>query len=291
MFLYFFNNSISKLKLIKRKGNKNICLLRDDNGVLRSDYNFTYEKISILLRKGKEVYSKYIKDGDYIEVTTKDGYTHILYVNIDTYYDHNFNDIIESHHIDFISKNLIPGSKNWNLRIHDDNNGVEKECSPILASSSKYVSGKCLIDNLNEYYTYLPIGLRNHIIDKYSIIPYRYHRVAYEIGNGLYHDNGMKWRNLGKLWIPYEREIFGKNKYSSGIYETWMKQYHSFKEIKDFKIKCDYKWNTSKAINWWTASAEKGSTSTFCSVLDNGKPRCYHASYSNNGCVLCFRFV
>ena len=142
------------------------------------------------------------------------------------------------------------------------------------------------MDKLDNYYSYLPNGLKNHIVDKCNFIPYRYTGEK-----GLFHDNGVKWRNLGKLWIPYEREVFGINKYSSGIYEFRMEQYQSFRNNRDFKIKYDYKWKTDTPINWWTASAEKGVTDTFCAVLYNGKSRCYHASYSNNGCVLCFRFV
>ena len=107
----------------------------------------------------------------------------------------------------------------------------------------------------------------------------------------LTEDNGSRWKSMGKLWIPYEKEVFGINKYSDSKYEYEMKQYHSFKEIKDFKIKCDYKWNTKKSSYWWTASAEKGLDEVFCIVSEKGNIHHTYASYSNIGVPLCFRFI
>lgn len=267
--------------VLKRTTNDSICLLRDDNGKITSDYGLTYEKLSKLLLSGH--YEDSIKDNDYIEVICKDGYTHYLYANIDTYYKCGDSKYRIGHHIDFISKDLIPGSKGWQMRITNTNNGCEHEKSPFLSSSSKY-GNTGIIDKLNSYYETLPSELKKYIVDKYLCIPYRYN------SSGDVMDNGSRWKPVGKLWLPYEREIFGDNKHANEKYESAMKQYSSFKNIKDFKIKYDYANSTSVPVDWWTASTEKELSEMFCCVTDKGSSKYIYASYSNNGIPLCFRF-
>ena len=95
--------------VIKREDpTQNICLLSDDKGVVTSDYGYDYDKLAGILYTGE--YSDYIKDGDYITLTTNDGATYKMYANIDTYYGEGETGKEIGHHIDFISDNLIYGS-------------------------------------------------------------------------------------------------------------------------------------------------------------------------------------
>lgn len=285
MFEDFFTSYIDA-KIIKRPEHRRICLLRDDNGNISSDYGFNYETLSFILSTGN--YSKYIKNGDFIEVTTSDGYIHQLFANIDTYYGCGDKNKKIGHHIDFISRNLIPGSKGWQMRIFSDstNNGNENEKSPILSSCTKYGNESGIIDKLEDYYKRLPKLLKNHIVNKYHRVPYRYSSKGM-----IEYDNGYGWKDMGRLWIPYEKEVFGINKHAENKYEDIMKQYHSFKYVTLFGIKYDYKWSTTRPVYWWTSSAEKGLAGNFCYVSDKGLSRCCYASYSNNGIPLCFRFM
>ena len=284
----------------------NICLLKDDNGVVTSDYGFTYDKLSEVLNSGN--YEGYIKDGDWIELSTPDGGTYKMYANIDTYYGEGEDDEHKiGHHIDFISEELIYGStsvtngsdnysstniNSWRMNkdttysSFGSNNGVATETSPFLANSTEHRGAEGgIIDKLNAYYSAnISETLKTHIVKKYHKVPTRY-----QSGTGLTDDNGSKWADMPYLWIPYEKEVWGSRKYATNGYESNMKQYHSFSSNSNFKVKADKK-GTSTSWNWWTASAYSGNSYFCCYVNSSGSATNYRAYSWNYGAPLCFRF-
>ena len=284
---------------------KNKCILRDNNGIITSDYGFTYVMLSDLLHSGN--YHNYIKDGDWIELTLANGDYFKLYANIDTYYDEGPDDAHKiGHHIDFISKDLIPGSaghnglynseeKSWRMR--DDtlhpfgtNNGSKSEESPFLASSKKYKKDGNLIDKLDDYYTKLPDGLKFFIVKKYHKVPIRRKLFFNSRSRRLTKDTGTKWEDMGYLWLPYEKEVHGSNTHANSTYESHMKQYHSFANITDFKLKSDVKYDANSHRDWWVASAHSGSQYGFCSVSTCGGASHNYTYNWYLGAPLCFRF-
>ena len=266
-----------------------ICILRDDKGKITSDYGYTsYDKLSELLQSGN--YQNYIKDGDYIELTLKNGYTFKMIANIDTYcYNNNIKDII--HHIDFISENLIPGSKGWQMRDDFHNSGALCEPSPFLNSN-------LMIDNLDNYYKLLPNSIKAHIIKKRVMIP---NRLKYTNPNIRYdNDTYSRRRDLPYLWIPYITEIVGDGSRFSNTYEAALNQYPCFKNGKNLKKEDILITEESKLCDWWTASAINGSTVGFYimgfNLRDNEQTADGYVYQSpsnsdNNGVPLCFRFV
>ena len=301
------NNNVSIISThtpIINLTNSNRCILRDDKGKVTSEYGFTYDNLSEILVSGN--YSKYINDGDWIELTTLDGATYKMYANIDTYYGTGETGKEIGHHIDFISDNLIYGStsrtngsnnysstniKSWRMNndtiynYDGNNNGVSAETSPFLANSTTHrgLQGG-IIDKLNDYYVNnIPDGLKNYIVKKYHKVPTRYS------SSSLTNDNGSKWAEMPYLWIPYEKEVHGSNSYATSTYESHMKQYHSFANISNFKVKADKK-DTSSSWYWWTASAYSGYTYLFCCVGSDGSAIGGTADYWGIGVPLCFRF-
>ena len=286
-------------------GTTNVCLLTDDNGTVTSNYGFTYDKLSGILQSGD--YKGYIKDGDWIELKTADGATYNMYANVDTYYGEGEEGKEIGHHIDFISKELIYGCvgsggsytysetdiNSWRMNKHayystaGNNNGVSTEESPFLANSTEHRgSSGGILDKFKTYYDdNINDELKSHIIKKYHNIPIRY-----STSGALTNDNGSKWAELPYLWIPYDMEIFGSNKYSTPNFEAHMVQYHSFANISNFKIKYDNKYSTSSAVTWWSASANSTSYESFCTVSGTGLPGASYASGYRNGTPLCFRF-
>ena len=275
--------------LKKRTGTGNICILTDNNGTITSDYGFTYEKLAQLLSTGS--FSDYIKNGDWIKLTTSDGATYTMYANIDTYYGltSDFMGVSVPHHIDFISKELIKGSIGWIYHTNNNassNNGVSGESSPFLAATSSFkgASSFLVMDNLKTYYnSYIPARLKGYIVKKLQNVPYRY-----KLSETQSDDNGSGLRYMHYLWLPYEKEISGSNYYATAKYETPMVQYHSFSSITDFKIKCET--GTTTTSPWWTASAATGSSNTFVRVYTTGKIDSSYPNSTSMGCPLCFRF-
>ena len=127
-------------------------------------------------------------------------------------------------------------------------------------------------------------GLKKYIVKKYHKVPTRY-----QSGTGLKDDNGSKWAEMPYLWIPYEREIWGSNRWATANYESHMKQYHSFANIRNFKKKADKK-DTDSSWFWYAASAHSGSNYYFCAVNNDGSASYTDAYYWGIGVPLCFRF-
>ena len=234
-----------------------------------------------------------------------------MYANIDTYYGEGETGKQIGHHIDFISDNLIYGStsrtngkdnysstdiNSWRMNNgktysqYGNNNGTSTETSPFLANSTTHrgVEGG-IIDKLDDYYVNnIPDGLKNYIIKKYHKVPTRYQSGSY----GSSDDNGSKWAEMPYLWIPYYKEIWGSttNDYMpTTTYETHMKQYHSFANISNFRVKGDKK-DTNTSWYWWTASAFSGTSAGFCRVHSNGSSSNNDAYGWSLGVPLCFRF-
>ena len=291
---------------LRSDSSANICLLSDNNGEISSDYGYTYDYLSTILKSGE--YSDYIKNGDWIKLTTPDGGTYKMYANVDTYYGEGEEGKEIGHHIDFISDNLIYGcvgnngsynysSTNINswrmnydttLNANGSNNGVATESSPFLANSTVHRGAQGgIIDKLDAYYsTNISEPLKSHIVKKYHKVPTRY-----QSGTSLTNDNGIKWAEMPYLWIPYEWEILGSRRYATNGYESHMKQYHSFSSKgESFRKKYDKRFSTSSTAIWWTASARSGYAYVFCTVDASGAAN-YDNVYSYKiGAPLCFRF-
>ena len=304
-FRFASPNSGDSTPRVREDATKNVCLMKDlGNGVYQSDYGYTYDFISDTLQSGN--YSEYLKDGDWFELNTADGGTYKMYANIDTYYGEGETGKKIGHHIDFIADNVIYGSSSYSngsqiytsynknawfmnndktYYVYGNSNGVANETSPFLANSTTYRSPDGgIIDKLNSYYTnYIPSSLKAHIIKKYHKVPTRY-----QSGTGLTADNGSKWAELPYLWIPYEREVHGKNYWSTETYEAHMKTYHSFINIPNFAIKKDTK-DTSESCHWWLASAST-TNATFATVHKVGSINNNNACVWYQGTPLCFRF-
>ena len=288
-------------------GTENVCLLRDDNGVVTSDYGFTYNNLSEILNSGE--YEGYIKDGDWIELSTPDGGTYKMYANVDTYYGEGEEGKEIGHHIDFISEELIYGStsrengtniyrstdiNSWRMNYNTSydangsNNGVADETSPFLANTTEY-RGKQggIIDKLDAYYVAnINDGLKAHIVKKYHKVPTRY-------SGNMKNDDGTKWAEMPYLWIPYEKEVWGDNTNNSttGAYESHMKQYQTFSSKGiDFRLKIDKKDTANSPWYWWTASAGSGNNTYYRGIHANGNAHEFYAYYWSCGAPLCFRF-
>ena len=286
----------------------NICLLKDDNGKISSDYNYTYDFLADVLDSGE--YDAYIKDGDWLELSTPDGGTYKMYANVDTYYGEGESGKEIGHHIDFISDNLIYGStsrtngkddytstniNSWRMNYdttyttYGSNNGVATETSPFLANSTEHRGAEGgIIDKLNNYYSAnISESLKAHIIKKYHKVSTRY-----QSGSSLKDDNGSKWAEMPYLWIPYYKEVWGgtsNTNMATTTYESHMKQYHSFSSNSNFKIKGDKK-DTSTSYIWWLASARSGYFGEFCIVNGSGGAGYGNAYTWTYGSPLCFRF-
>lgn len=223
---------------------------------------------------------KGIHIGDFKTITLTTGEKVVMEVaGIDQYY--RCSDIEIGHHIDFISRDCLAGTKVFNET--NTNNGTEAEPNPWRASK--------LFQTLNDEATgviaTLPGDLKPCIIDKRALLESRY-----SAAGALESSTGWAWNYMGKLWVPTEVEVFGNTFWSDGD-AGWTGgsgcnlQYPIFYGGAKHIIKGAG--NASSRCTWWEATAHQPSSTHVCYVASYGGA--YHNA-TTDGAVyapLCFR--
>lgn len=197
---------------------------------------------------------------------------------IDHYY--KCGDAQIGHHVDFISRDCLAGGRRMNEA--NNNNGTEAEKNPWLASELY----QTLNDETTGIFAKLPSDLKPYIITKRALLEERY-----SSGGAVAADTGWAWKNMGKLWLPTEVEVFGHHIWSEPGYGTGgggcNLQYPIFQGGAKHIIKGNG--NGGSRCAWWEASAHRTNASHFCDVNANGNASNYYASHAGVCAPLCFR--
>lgn len=223
---------------------------------------------------------KGIRIGDFKTITLTTGEKVVMEVaGIDQY--HRCGDIEIGHHVDFISRDCLAGTKVFNDT--NNNNGTEAEPNPWRASK--------LFQTLNDEATgviaTLPSDLKPCIIDKRALLELRY-----SAAGALESSTGWAWNYMGKLWLPTEVEVLGNTFWSDGD-AGWTGgggcnlQYPIFCGGAKHIIKGAG--NGGGRCGWWEATARRQSSSYVCIVGGHGDAGYYWAAYGGIYAPLCFR--
>lgn len=232
---------------------------------------------------------------DFIPFTSSNNVTlNAQIAGINTY--KNYSDSPVGSHIDFICKELWPTLHPVNKVNY--NNGTADQQHPWLASDL-YLYVNSLSGNApngtavnpetvavdytaDGVYYFLPTQLKNVIIEKKFLLPTRY-----SASGLLSDDNSWAWKNIGKLWLPDECEVYGmpvwggKGGYSLGGSGL---QYPLFAgNMNRLKFR-----NGSRG-NWWLLSPSSGYSAYWCYVSSGGDCSLYDASDSGIAAPVCFR--
>lgn len=213
--------------------------------------------------------------GDYISFTANGKIVIAEIAGIDVYYGAYGGAV--GHHIDFISRDCYPFTEGqapvW---ASSNNNGTSEESCPYMVSNIKSWLN-------NTLYGYLPATLKNVISDKMNYLETRYS------SSGVLSDStGKSWKNMGKLWIPTEYEVYGTCVYGTRIYsEGFNVWYPIFHDGLRHRIK--HNGNGGSRAHWWLASAYSGNPGYACYVSSYGNPGNNGVNYPNYGVPVCFR--
>lgn len=218
-----------------------------------------------------------INIGDYKTVTLTTAETVIMEVaGIDQYY--NCGNIVIGHHVDFISRDCLAGTKVFNNT--NTNNGTAVEPNPWRASK--------LFKILNEeVWATIPTDLKSCIIEKWASLESRYSATG-----AVDSDTGWAWNNMGKLWLPTEVEVFGNIFWSDGD-AGWIGgsgcnfQYPIFYGGAKHIVKGEG--NVGDRRGWWNASARRRSSTNVCCVGHLGDATNVSAVNANVFTPLCLR--
>ena len=224
---------------------------------------------------------KGIHIGDYKTITLTTGEVVVMEVaGIDQYYRCGHPEMI-GHHVDFISRDCLAGTKLFNDT--DTNNGTAAEPNPWRASKLF----QTLNDEVTGVFATLPADLKACIIPKVALLEKRY-----SAAGALEASTGWDWNNMGKLWIPTEVEVFGNTFWSDGD-SGWTGgggcnlQYPIFYGGAKHIIKGAG--NGGSRCSWWEASARRQSSTGLCFVGGNGDASSPAATNPYVSAPLCFR--
>lgn len=260
---------------------------------IQSDYDNPWQWITARNKSGNW---NGMNVADFIPFTTTNGVTlNAQIAGINTY--KNYSDSPVGAHIDFICRELWPTLHPINKINY--NNGTADQQYPWLASDlylylnslagtvpSEAVvgggEGTAVDYTADGVYYFLPTQLKNVIIEKKFLLPTRY-----SASGLLTDDNSWAWKNIGKLWLPDECEVYGmpvwggKGGYSLGGSGL---QYPLFAGNMN-----RLKFRNGSRDHWWLLSPYSGDSTYWCGVYYNGA--CYYdgASCSGIAAPVCFR--
>lgn len=236
---------------------------------------------------------------DYISVTCTNGYTFDAQVaGINPYLD--FGDTeLTTWHIDFVSRELWPDAHVWNKV--DYNNGLSGSgkqypwtCCDVyhfINSLSGNVPNGTTVNPSTVSVNYsstgvfdkLPTALKNVIVEKSANTGGRYS------ANGLLtDDNTYGTKNLGKLWVPTEMEVYGCSVWGTrGYSQGDGVQYPLFRDQK-MRIK---RTSGGARSDWWLLNPSSGYSTDICRVTATGIANRYNASATWLRVPVCFRIA
>lgn len=239
--------------------------------------------------------------GDYIPFSAAGNNYKAEIAGIDTYYRYGDQEV--GHHIDFITRDCHPDTHVWNKV--NFNNGLAAEKSPWLCSDlyawlnskAMNVPNAASADPATVAVDYTASGVLNTlpstlaavIVEKRALVPIRH-----TAGQLLIDDNSWEWKNVGKLWLPYEVEVYGCGMwgtinpanpgYSTGGFVQYPIFANNMRRIKGVG-------DGGARSSWWLASV-RGGYSTYCAhVTSRGNADNASATDTAIRAPLCFRIA
>ncbi len=217
--------------------------------------------------------------GDFKTITLTTGEKVIMEVaGIDQYY--RFGDHEIGHHVDFISRDCLAGTKTFNDT--NTNQGTAAEPNPWRASKLS----QDMNDENTGVFSTLPADLKPCIIEKRALLETRFSEAG-----ALNDSTSWAWNGMGKLWLPTEVEVFGNTVWSDARYGAGgggcNKQYPIFIGGSLHLIKGNG--NGGARGTWWEASVPRASATNVCFVNVYGDANHYAATGGWIFVPLCFR--
>lgn len=218
-----------------------------------------------------------IRVGDYKKITLTNGITFTMEVaGIDTYSSRN------NHYIDFISREVYSSATNWTTA-SDNNVSVTtsgpNQCPYFNSSIKNYLN--------NDIYDLLPTDLKDVIVNKALNIEIRKRNGT--SSGAIETSTGHCACNIGKLWIPTEFEVLGKETYGTLRHSSFGQvQYPIFRDGLRNRIKIN---SYNGTDSWWTATVVDGNTTAIVCIDSSGYPTDINTVSTRVKFPLCFRIA
>jgi hypothetical protein len=221
-----------------------------------------------------------LRIGDYIQINVAanrsiPAETHKAEIaGINTY--RGTTDIAVLYHIDWITRDCYSGTVQFNTT--DTNNGNASNSSPYVVSNLRSWLNSTL-------YGLLDTKLKSAIKSKRTLVPYRY-----QSGVTLTDDYNWGWEDIGKLWVPFEVEIFGYPRFTTKGYGSCQNvQYPIFAHNSGRYVKGNGP--DGARVSWWTASVGSGTSINALPISREGHEYNYYNASRSLRVPICFRTI
>ena len=210
--------------------------------------------------------------GDYIPIYMGNYLMKMQIAGINTYYRTTDQEL--KWHIDWISKDCYPEPVQWFTS--NNNNGTSTDPAPYMKSTVK-----SFLDGL---VAKLPAEVQEVISSKRFLLENRY-----SVSGALTDSTSWGWKDIGKLWIPSEYEVFGSCIWATAPWGSGQAvQYPIFANNWLNRIKGDG--DGGSRANWWLLSVCGGDSTYACHVYITGDANGSHCSNAHRVPV-CFRIT
>jgi len=215
-----------------------------------------------------------LREGDYKTIKLTTGETVVMQIaGIDTYY--KTTDVSLGHHIDWISKDCLSTTRQWNTT--NNNNGNSTSACPYKVSNIYTVLN-------NTIYPTLPSDVRAVIFNKRTLLEQRY-----SSSSALTDSTGCEWQDIGPIWLPSEYEVFGSLVCGTKRWGASQSvQYPLFANSFYHRIKGQGDGGSRRP--WWLSTVYSGTPALCCRVNSYGDAGGTSATYSY-GVPVCFRIA
>lgn len=217
-----------------------------------------------------------LREGDYKTIKLTAGETVVMQIaGIDTYY--KTTDVSLGHHIDWISKDCLSTTQQWNTSNNNNGNGDTTSAYPYMVSNIYTVLNSTI-------YPTLPSDVRAVIFNKKTLMEQRY-----SSSSPLTDSTTWGWQDIGQIWLPSEYEVFGAQVWGTkGYGVTQAVQYPLFANSFYHRIKGQG--DGGPRCTWWLSTVRSGTSTYCCHVSNNGNAGGSTASTSL-GVPVCFRIA
>ena len=212
-------------------------------------WEYLADRVDLAKTAGKKAYAG-LRERDFMNVPVESNTYPYEIGGFD--YDRGCGDPEQGPSIIMVTHMAFPERVKWNNT--NDNNGTAAQPFPYLASNVYDYLNNTLLPKF-------PAEVRAVMKERIALIESRY-----SASGKLTASNSWAWKPIGRLWLPSEPELFGRNQWGDPYGDAQGSQFPNFRDPSD-RI---FRTPDGERSNVWSRSVAAGNSVTACNAYANG---------------------
>lgn len=239
---------------------RNIEVLFEDeiaNGYANA-WEYLADRVDMAATIGKKAYAG-LRERDFVNIAIESNTYPYEIGGFD--YDRGCGDPEQGPSILMVTHMAFPERVKWNNA--NDNNGTAAQPFPYLASNVFNYLNNTLLPKF-------PAAVRAVMKERVALVESRYSASA-----KLTASNNWAWKNIGRLWLPSEPELFGRNQWGDPFGDAQGSQFPNFRDPSD-RI---FRTPDGERSHVWSRSVAAGDSVRACDAGADGHAYSGSTSY------------